>query len=464
MDESKDKKDEVSADNSSTPEGLSAEELAAIARWQLMAGEDLSFSEETAEETLELSSPEAEPKRSPSKEKAKKEKKTKNIEGATVIAEPLLSFEADNGIGDDFTEELAEVPALESFSEEEGVESDSEEQDFSDLEEVQDVLAPSSGHDLVLQAEPDSKEGLMRWDEAINLEAQVESIIFASPKPIMVSEIAEYLADDDGIEPNHSLIDNHIQQLQRLYKERNGGFRLEYDKGAGFQFRTVPAAAPLMERMFSQRQRPLSRAAHETLAIIAYRQPCTRADVEFIRGVDAGSIIKNLLERDLVSCVGRKEDSGRPMLFGTTSEFLRVFRVQSLNDLPPLSAFQPRSEEMIAAFQKIEDGDEAIEIEGFIGDEDRDPVMDTQKQLAEFAASESGIDVREDGLETAPPVQIRRAGASYDDEGYASDIGPQDTEVAIGPRHSISPGSGEDASGRPDSDQRQSGEGTRDED
>src|ERR1700759_1099496 len=80
-------------------------------------------------------------------------------------------------------------------------------------------------------------------------------------------------------------------------------------------------------KIIFKRPRPLSRAAQETLAIVAYRQPVSRADIEFIRGTDSGSIIKNLLERDLICCVGRKDIPGKPMLFGTTEEFLRVYRL-----------------------------------------------------------------------------------------------------------------------------------------
>ncbi|MBC7530269.1 MAG: SMC-Scp complex subunit ScpB [Oligoflexus sp.] len=309
----------------------------------------------------------------------------------------------------------------------------------------------------------DDKQGLMRWDEAINLEAQVEAVLFAAPKPISISEIAETLADDDGMEPDHSVIDQIVQQLLRLYKERSGGFRLEYDKGTGYQFRTVPAAAPIMERMFSSRQRPLSRAAHETLAIIAYRQPCTRADIEFIRGVDAGSIIRNLLERDLVACVGRKEDSGRPMLFGTTAEFLRVFRVTSLNDLPPLSAFQPASEAMIDAFNKIERPDHDIDVEDFIGDDSQEQPEISAGLSSDFAKSDGVFEVREDGSESSAPTdaKVRRSGGIFDNEGFLSD-GYENTEVALPTRDSIPERSGEDASRGTDQHQRQSGTRTRD--
>ncbi len=304
----------------------------------------------------------------------------------------------------------------------------------------------------------DERQGLMRWDEAINLEAQVEAILFATPKPIAISEIAQTLADDDGDGPEAGVIDAIVQQLLRLYKERNGGFRLEYDKGAGYQFRTVPAAAPIMEKMFSSRQRPLSRAAHETLAIIAYRQPCTRADIEFIRGVDAGSIIKNLLERDLVACVGRKEDSGRPMLFGTTTEFMRVFRIQSLNDLPPLSAFQPASAAILDAFQKIEQPDYDIDVEDFIGDDGRTRPQVSTDLSSDFAKSGGVFEVRGDGSESIAQSasKVRRSGGIFDNEGFPSD-GHENTEVAFPVGDSLAERSGEDASRGPDQHQRQGG-------
>ncbi len=454
--------DEAQEFSQSEESELSREEMEALERWHAMADSSAPISDSEVEAPFALES------EAKAKTKAKKSKKkiqgasaqdvSPEIDGLLVDEDPLVSVEASSKV-----EVLAvshDQLTIEDFETE--LESNAELEANEFALEARPSLEPVA---LTLESMPsEDKQGLMRWDEAINLEAQIEAIIFATPKPISIKEIAEVLADDDGIEPNHDLIENHVHQLQRLYKERNGGFRLEYDKGAGFQFRTIPAAAPLMERMFSSKQRPLSRAAHETLAIIAYRQPCTRADIEFIRGVDAGSIIKNLLERDLVACVGRKEDSGRPMLFGTTSEFLRVFRLPSLNELPPLAAFQPRSEEMIQAFQKIENQEDAIDVEGFIGDEDRDPIAITQHQLAEFAASETQIDVREDALLAPAPAQIRRVGGSYDDEGFSRDDGFEDTKVDIESRDSISPRGGENADRGTDIDQRQSGERARDED
>lgn len=331
--------------------------------------------------------------------------------------------------------------------------------------------------ELILEAGlgGETRDGLMRWDEALTLEGQVEAILFAAPKPLSVQDVFEILQDEDG-GPESGEIEGVIQNLLRLYRERNGGFRLEHEKGVGYQFRTVPAAAPLMERMFSARQRPLSRAALETLSIIAYRQPVTRADIEAIRGVDAGSIIKNLLDRELITCVGRKEDSGRPMMFGTSPEFLRVFRINSLDDLPPLSAFQPAPETMDEAESRLDIGEE-VDVSEFMNDPDLPaPYMSEGLGKAvstgDFAAMSRDFQVREqlelegDAQPTATAEQPR-AGARYDARGFEDDEPGQvdkDTEVAFPARIGLAPRGGEDADGGEDLDQRQDRERTRDED
>ena len=315
----------------------------------------------------------------------------------------------------------------------------------------------SSEEDALTGAE--QREGLMRWDEALTLEGQVEAILFAAPKPLTVAELGEILQDEEGL-PALSEIEKIVSSLSKLYRERSGGFRLEHEKGLGFQFRTVPAAAPLMERMFASRQRPLSRAALETLAIIAYRQPATRADIEYIRGVDAGSIIKNLLERELIACVGRKEDAGRPMMFGTSSEFLRVFRIQSLSDLPPLSAFQPAADVMAEAMHRLEQGDHEVDVETFIEDPEQEH-PDVSEGLAlvsvpdDFTASEAAFQVRDSDTQ-APPGDLR-SGARFDAEGIDQDDRrdkDQDPKVALPARSGLETGSRTDAGGREDLDQR----------
>ncbi|MFK7872319.1 MAG: SMC-Scp complex subunit ScpB [Oligoflexales bacterium] len=201
--------------------------------------------------------------------------------------------------------------------------------------------------------------------ECTELEKQIEALIFASPTPIKPSQIESILGEDSVTTKS---IQEVIDRLHAFYQNRNGGFRLEDLDQDGYQFQTHPETAELMEQMFSKRPRPLSRAAQETLAIIAYRQPVTRADIEFIRGVDAGSILKNLLERDLVECVGRKEDTGRPMLFGTTREFLKVYGLGHIDELPPLSAFQPEAKAMMQASEALDNKDQKTDAEDFVQD------------------------------------------------------------------------------------------------
>ena len=212
-------------------------------------------------------------------------------------------------------------------------------------------------------------KGFRGLKEELSLTSKIEAILFASPTPVRISEIRELLLDNP---PETKRILSAIEGLMLSYREKGGGIHIIHQKGLGYQFQTVPAASTLMEAMFAKRPRPLSRAAHETLAIVAYRQPVTRADIEFIRGVDAGSIIKNLLERELVACVGRKEDCpGKPMLFGTTDQFLRVYRLNSLQDLPPLESFQPEQDTIGKALDKIE-AKHNVSIEGLIQHNEND--------------------------------------------------------------------------------------------
>ncbi len=130
------------------------------------------------------------------------------------------------------------------------------------------------------------------------------------------------------------LVREAIDTLNQQYAATNRAFRVESVAG-GRQMLTIAAYGPILARMKGQRaQTRLSQAALETLAIIAYRQPMLRAQLEAIRGVACGEILRSLMERRLVKIVGRAEEVGRPMLYGTTPEFLRVFGIATLADLP----------------------------------------------------------------------------------------------------------------------------------
>ncbi|MFO0827526.1 MAG: SMC-Scp complex subunit ScpB [Phycisphaerales bacterium] len=131
-----------------------------------------------------------------------------------------------------------------------------------------------------------------------------------------------------------SLLHHAIGQLNAAYEASQRAFRVEAIAG-GWQMMTLPAFGPLLARLRGERQQSrLSQAAMETLAIVAYRQPILRADLESIRGVACGEVLKSLMDRRLVRIVGRAEEVGRPMLYGTTKEFLRIFGIANLGDLP----------------------------------------------------------------------------------------------------------------------------------
>ena len=185
-----------------------------------------------------------------------------------------------------------------------------------------------------------------------SLLAIVEGIIFASEQPISIDKIKIILK----AQFSNKQIKLAIQQLVSEYdkKMHNGqtGICLKkvYD---GYHFQTIDELSDIMQSIFGTKPPNLSKALHETLAIIAYRQPVTRSDIEYIRGVDVGNIIKKLLEKELIQVKSRKEIPGRPLLFSTTTQFLKAYQLNSLADLPKLSSFQP-------SVQKIQSSNELI--------------------------------------------------------------------------------------------------------
>lgn len=182
----------------------------------------------------------------------------------------------------------------------------------------------------------------------MNRQAEIEAIIFASPVPISSKMICRLFDDCEDVDQVEQL----CQQLVEFYQQRAGGFRLvKLDNG--YQFQTVVEVAPLLKKLSKNTNRPLSRAALETLAIVAYRQPLTRSDIEYIRGVESGNLIRTLLERELLTCVGRRDSAGKPLLFATGKEFFRAFSLQDLQELPPLESFQIDQETEQRAEEKI---------------------------------------------------------------------------------------------------------------
>jgi segregation and condensation protein B len=162
------------------------------------------------------------------------------------------------------------------------------------------------------------------------LQSVLEGLIFASPEPVPVSSLAAVIPGVP-IETIQAAID----ELHEEYRRRSRGFALVKIAG-GYQFRTLPSVAPWITEMRKIKPARLSRAALETLSIIAYNQPVTRSRIEQVRGVESSAAIKGLLERELIVVVGKKDVVGRPLVYGTAPRFLEVFGLSDLSALPPL--------------------------------------------------------------------------------------------------------------------------------
>ena len=156
----------------------------------------------------------------------------------------------------------------------------------------------------------------------------IESMLFVSEDPLTIDRIKNVLTFADTKE-----IRNTLKVLLDEYESRKGGFFL-HEVAGGYQIRTRPEYTEWIKRLVKPNPRRISKAALETLAIIAYKQPVIRSDIEHIRGVDCGGVIRMLLERKLVRVLGRKKIPGRPLIYATTKQFLETFDLKDLKDLP----------------------------------------------------------------------------------------------------------------------------------
>lgn len=170
------------------------------------------------------------------------------------------------------------------------------------------------------------------WD------AVLESLLFVADEPVTVSRLAQ------ALEVTPSEVEAALETLQSEYRDR--GMRLQQD-GDRVQMVSAPEAASYIERFLGLELRSrLSSAALEALSIVAYQQPVTRAQVEAVRGVNCDSVLRTLASKGLIEQVGRLASVGRPILFGTTFDFLKFFGLGSLDDLPPLDVEEDQAKDV----------------------------------------------------------------------------------------------------------------------
>jgi segregation and condensation protein B len=179
------------------------------------------------------------------------------------------------------------------------------------------------------------------------LKSIVESLVFAADKPLSVKRLQELTGERDSDQ-----LESCLEFLRADYADR--GVVL-HEVGGGWQFRTNPLNAHWVQQLIAGKPVRLSRAQLETLAICAYRQPITRPEIDEIRGVDSGGTLKVLLDRSLVRILGKKEEPGRPLLYGTTRDFLTFFNLNDLRELPTLREFYELNEDSMAKIRELDE-------------------------------------------------------------------------------------------------------------
>ena len=229
------------------------------------------------------------------------------------------------------------------------------------------------------------------------VESIVEGLLFVAGHPLSVSEIMDVFKSSEApVKPTKREVEQTLATLTQQYEERGRSIRL-MPVAEGYEFRTTADYAPWIRLLNRTKPQKLSAPAVETLAMIAYRQPITRNEIEQVRGVDSGGVLKSLGDRKLIKIVGRKEEAGRPLLYATTSEFLELFGLKDLSDLPPLNEFEEMIKSQGAGEATTEEAftvNDLVttpeELEG-VEESDRTVLDDLDEKLKDLKLTEKGI-------------------------------------------------------------------------
>jgi segregation and condensation protein B len=192
----------------------------------------------------------------------------------------------------------------------------------------------------------------------------VEALILSSPEPISADKLAAVVPYCKAGEAK-----DLVGELNTEYAEQERAFEI-WEVAGGYQIRTRAEFSGYLQQLQKERAVRLSPAALESLAIIAYRQPVTRAEIEEVRGVDAGATVRSLLERQMIRIAGQREVPGRPMLYATTRRFLEVFGIENLKNLPTLRELDELAKEQGLIDPEMEEAEDSLEDAGALNVED----------------------------------------------------------------------------------------------
>jgi segregation and condensation protein B len=214
-----------------------------------------------------------------------------------------------------------------------------DENNINDVDYSTDQESETRQDDEIVDSEDGGQEPaapqLHLVDQRVTPEQVIEAILFSCDNPLAANKIASVM---DGVSTKQ--VRQIVEQLNSKYDQTGSAFRIE-ELAGGYQMMTRPEYAGYLQQLYKVRSEGrLSTAALETLAVVAYKQPVQRAEIEAIRGVACGEMLRSLMEKGLIKIVGRAEELGRPMLYGTTKRFLQVFGLGTLDDLPKVPELQ----------------------------------------------------------------------------------------------------------------------------
>ena len=271
------------------------------------------------------------------------------------------------------------------------------------MEDIREELTEDSAPGA-LEVPEDGADAPDHTDESstvVRLATIIESVLFAAAAPLSLRKLVDVL---EG--PTITEVQEALTHLKDQYAPGQRGIQL-LEVAGGYQLRTARENASWVRAVFREKPMRLGRATLETLAIVAYKQPVTRADIEAIRGVDADAAVSTLLARRLIKITGRKEGVGRPLLYATTPEFLEIFGLKDLKELPALHELAPAPEDH--------------------GSTDSTETLAEAADLAADAPTDGNVSPRED----TPPADTAPAAAPV---GTAPDTGANcPTSVDVGP-------------------------------
>lgn len=219
--------------------------------------------------------------------------------------------------------------------------------------------------------------------EISDIKKIIEALLFVSDKPLLNREIKAVIKEDL---PENVKVEDIMNELQQEYVQLNRAYELKF-VADGWTFATKPEYSPWIKKLLKEKTiLKLSPSAMEVLAIIAYKQPITRAEIDNVRGVDSGGVIDTLTDRKFIKIVGRKETLGRPLLYGTTQEFLRHFGLSHLSELPVIEA----------AKDVLPDQKEAVQELPFDNQGDENSVTDNTNEQQPVAEENTAVETGSD--------------------------------------------------------------------